>query len=52
MDDSTFFSSETSVRNVNFNIIKYNKSCQDILVSLKSLECFYVILKIYQLAGI
>lgn len=40
MDDSTFFSSETSVRNVNFNIIKYNKSCQDILVSLKSLECF------------
>ena len=40
MDDSTFFSSETSVRDVNFNIIKYNKSCQDILASLKSLECF------------
>ena len=42
MDDSTFFSSETSVRNVNFNIIKYNKSCQDILVSLKSLGVLFM----------
>ena len=40
MDESTFFLSETSVRDVNFNIIKCSKACQNVLASLKSLERF------------
>ena len=41
MGKSTIFSSETRIRKNNFNIIKDNKACQDVLVSLRSLEHFW-----------
>lgn len=40
MVESTIFSAEASVRDVNFDIIKCSKTCQDVLASLRSVEHF------------